>query len=70
MRPLFLEPESVMPRILDFAGIESSPGLLERVLSGVRVPASIGRHQKEDLSIFNPEDMDFVKAFMATIKAS
>ena len=64
------QPEQVMPGILEFAGIESSPDLLQRVLSGVKVPASIGRHLKEDLSVFNPEDIDFVKAFMATIEAS
>ena len=62
------QPDLVMPRILDFAGIDHDRELIGRVISGVRAPSSIGRHLDEDLSTFNPTDINFVEPFMATIE--
>ena len=64
------EPERVLPRIFEFSDIEPSKELLGRAKAGVKAPSSIGRHLKEDLSTFDPDDMSFVDSFMATIELS
>ena len=64
------DPSLVMPKIFEFAGVDTTPELVKRLLAGVRPPSSIGRHLKEDLSVFDPDDIAFVKPFMATIEMS
>jgi len=63
-----VEPDVVARRLLDFSEIEATDALLDRVIRGVRAPSSIGRHLDEDLSQFDPGDMEFVHSFMSTIK--
>ena len=64
------DPSLVMPKIFEFAGVDTTPELVKRLLAGVRPPSSIGRHLKEDLSVFDPDDIAFVEPFMATIEMS
>ncbi|MAJ46845.1 MAG: hypothetical protein CBC35_06000 [Planctomycetes bacterium TMED75] len=62
------EPERVLRKIFDFCGITPGPQLIERGITGVKPPASIGRHRNEDCTIFDPEDLAFAESFMHDIK--
>ncbi len=62
------EPEKVLPRLFEFSGVEPTTELMERARAGVKKPSSIGRRHNEDLSSFDPADMEFVESYMATIE--
>lgn len=63
------EPDKVLPRLFKFSGVEPTEELMERARAGVKTPSSIGRRHNEDLSSFDPADMEFVESYMATIES-
>ena len=62
------EPEKVLTRLFEFSGLEPTDELMEKARSGVKKPSSIGRRHDEDLSQFDPADMEFVESYMANIE--
>ena len=67
---LCAEPKIVLRRLFEFSGVEPTDELINRASKDVKAPSSIGRRHNEDLSQFDPADMDFVESYMANIKCS
>ncbi|MDP8218930.1 MAG: sulfotransferase [Candidatus Theseobacter exili] len=58
---LCLQPETVIPTLVSFLGVDSSKVNIESLLKIPRRPESLGRYKNEDLSIFSDSDIESVK---------
>lgn len=60
-------PEPVLMRLLEFAEVRVDDELLERAVSHVRRPPTIGRHLNEDLGQLDASDRDYAVDYMRRI---
>ena len=56
---LMADPIHGVLELLRFLQIEAQPATLESCCSHIRPPASLGRHQQHDLSVFRAEDLAY-----------
>ena len=58
---LCTDPEGELEALREFAGIQISKKQLAELASQVAPPATTGRFRQHDLSVFAPEDVEFVR---------
>lgn len=58
---LCFSPAKEIQRILDFLGLEISLNKFDQLVSVPKIPESIGRYKKHDLSIFSKEELHLVE---------
>ncbi|WP_205743074.1 sulfotransferase [Halioglobus maricola] len=58
---LCADPEGELEALREFAAIQISKKELSEIADSVRAPATAGRFRSEDLSRFDPADVDFVR---------
>ena len=58
---LCLHPKPVLQKILKLTGISPSKKQFQKLLEIVKIPPTLGRHKKYDLSVFSSQDLENVK---------
>ncbi len=56
-----MDPEGELEALREFAGIQVSKRRLAELASQVAPPNTTGRFRQQDLSVFDPQDIDFVQ---------
>lgn len=59
---LCIQPDSELPKLIEFAGLPMDSRLMERLRAQIRPPESIGRFRQHGLHAFDPNDVAFVRS--------